>query len=455
MAGATGNALEWALALLRAPGERHALRHKPLPAGMERLLGIAAGAAPDDLAEVALAFGESQARVREAAQFYAREVLFFPQADAYRVLGVNADAGDERIKAHHRLLQHWLHPDRLQSEDDAIFAARVNSAWNQLRNPQRRQAYDEALRRDPVPEAFDGSGAQLAVHAWLPHPEAPRERWRRRLPMLALSAACLLLVLLVLHDMERRPQAPDWFGERDSAAVDTDAAMRIDFPQHALAQPRDAKASDAARPGRSPVAMTAPVPQHVAGTQVSRDGAPMSRRMQQTLAAASPAPARASESGIAAALPPATKAPLPVLAAAPVQAQVQAMAKPASAQQYPQADMQQHDPQRPPPSFARIQSARQAGEQLLRYMGAPDRPPPPIWNSPAIQSSADRMRQDLHAAAGIRLSTPQWRIGNEAAVLTSGYAGQADGADNGRLVADLIWREGHWLVTGLSMEQAR
>ena len=73
MAGATGNALEWALALLRAPGERHALRHKPLPAGMERLLGIAAGAAPDDLAEVALAFGESQARVREAAQFYARE----------------------------------------------------------------------------------------------------------------------------------------------------------------------------------------------------------------------------------------------------------------------------------------------------------------------------------------------------------------------------------------------
>ena len=177
--------------------------------------------------------------------------------------------------------------------------------------------------------------------------------------------------------------------------------------------------------------------------------------MQQTLAAASPAPARASESGIAAALPPATKAPLPVLAAAPVQAQVQAMAMPASAQQYPQADMQQHDPQRPPPSFARIQSARQAGEQLLRYMGAPDRPPPPIWNSPAIQSSADRMRQDLHAAAGIRLSTPQWRIGNEAAVLTSGYAGQADGADNGRLVADLIWREGHWLVTGLSMEQAR
>ena len=88
MAGATGNALEWALRCC-APGKRHALRHKPLPAGMERLLGIAAGGGPRRS-------GRSCARVRRvasprareaAAQFYAREVLFFPQADAYRVLG--------------------------------------------------------------------------------------------------------------------------------------------------------------------------------------------------------------------------------------------------------------------------------------------------------------------------------------------------------------------------------
>ena len=42
MDGAKGSALEWALALLRAPGERHALRQKPLPGGVDRLLGIAA-----------------------------------------------------------------------------------------------------------------------------------------------------------------------------------------------------------------------------------------------------------------------------------------------------------------------------------------------------------------------------------------------------------------------------
>ena len=31
-------------------------------------------------------------------------------------------------------------------------------------------------------------------------------------------------------------------------------------------------------------------------------------------------------------------------------------------------------------------------------MGAVNRSPPPIWNSPAIQSSADRMRQEFQAS---------------------------------------------------------
>ena len=53
MDGAEGSALEWALALLHAPGKRHALRQKPLPDGMDGLLGIAAGAMPDALAEAA------------------------------------------------------------------------------------------------------------------------------------------------------------------------------------------------------------------------------------------------------------------------------------------------------------------------------------------------------------------------------------------------------------------
>ena len=130
------------------------------------------------------------------------------------------------------------------------------------------------------------------------------------------------------------------------------------------------------------------------------------------------------------------------------------MAKPASAQQYPQADMQQHDPQRPPPSFARIQSARQAGEQLLRYMGAPDRPPPPIWNSPAVQSSADQLRGELpDIGARLRTGDPEWRIGQGMAVMTARLEGAH--ADAATVSADLVWREDQWLGVGLSLERSR
>ena len=44
MAGARGSALEWAMALLREPARRHALRQRPLPGGMTQLLVVASDA---------------------------------------------------------------------------------------------------------------------------------------------------------------------------------------------------------------------------------------------------------------------------------------------------------------------------------------------------------------------------------------------------------------------------
>ena len=94
--------------------------------------------------------------MREAAQFYVREILLFPQADAYRILGVSDDASQDVIKTHHRLLQRWLHPDRLQHAGDAVFAARVNVAWQRLRNTAQRAQYDAHLRQtDHLPVALD------------------------------------------------------------------------------------------------------------------------------------------------------------------------------------------------------------------------------------------------------------------------------------------------------------
>ena len=92
MAGARGGALEWALALLQAPGERHALRQRPLPDGVDLVLSIASGGRSAALAEAVAETGHDEATLREAARFYAREILFYPQADAYRMLGVPPDA---------------------------------------------------------------------------------------------------------------------------------------------------------------------------------------------------------------------------------------------------------------------------------------------------------------------------------------------------------------------------
>ena len=212
MDGAKGSALEWALALLRAPGERQGLRQRPLPEdGMDVLLGIAAGTMPDQLAEQARRFGESEADVLEAARFYAREVLLHPQADAYRMLGVAPEASADRIKAHYRLLQHWLHPDRARSEDDALFATRVNGAWNQLRTPARRRAYDEVLRQASSSPPIAGGAAPLGRGTWRPEPVqgVPVSVWRQRLPVLALCGLCLVLVLLALRDVDPPPEAWD------------------------------------------------------------------------------------------------------------------------------------------------------------------------------------------------------------------------------------------------------
>lgn len=457
MDGARGNALECALALLRAPAERHALRQRPLPAGVDVLLGIAAGAMPDELAEAAYTFNETAPRIREAAQFYAREVLFFPQADAYRVLGVEADASPEQIKAHHRLLQHWLHPDRLHSEDDSVFASRVNAAWNQLRNPARRQAYDRQLQQDRLPVVLDGGEMPQAAHAWVADEGIPRSRWRHRLPMLALSASCVFLVVLILRDMERVPDTWKSPASQEPAGPAVEAAAEDEAARPPI---------PAAEVKVSGLVHTAETAAEQIADPSSPKGWPVSPSSIETalppvVEAAFPAPQMTvpitppSPRLVELAMPPPPKTPEPVLAASPPVAP-SSVREAVSTQAPLSSTVQQSAAETPSfPTQARIKQAWDAGEQLLRYMETVGKPPPPIWSSPAIQSGANQLRETLHNAGRVKLSDSQWRIGNENAVLTSGYVLQGDAASTGRLTADLVWREDRWLVTGLSVEGAQ
>lgn len=452
MDGAKGSALEWALALLQAPGERHLLRQKPLPDGMEPLLAIAAGAAPEALAQAMATFGESESRLREAAQFYVREVLFFPQADAYRMLGVAADAPFERIKAHHRLLQSWLHPDRPHSEEDAAFAARVNAAWNRLRSPERRREYDAALRNARPPEVFDSGSRPVLVPGWrpLPEPIAAEVRWRRRLPILALLALCVVLAVLALRDMASSPDA--WEEPAPGALLHTagspdDAELALSVPRRpARGEPRGADGRTADKPLQPATRLAPRREARVAAERLPARPAPeIASPGVRDIAAARPA-----ASASVAAPPPSP--PLVVAnAGQPPQPTSVAAAAPAAAQSPMQAPAASDGGA---PDFARLQAARQTGEMLLRFMQSPGRASPPIWNSPRVEDDAEQLRRRLHAGGRVRLLQAQWQIGNDSAELGSAFAVAGASPAAGQLLARLHWRDGYWLVTGIRLEGA-
>lgn len=454
-----GSALEWALALLHAPGERQGLRQRPLPAdGMDLLLGIAAGTQPAQLAEQARRFDVSEADILEAARFYAREVLLHPQADAYRVLGVMPDAGDAQIKAHYRLLQHWLHPDRVRNDEDALFAARVNAAWNQLRSPQRRRAYDAALRQAALPAPPAGPAVPRGGRPWVPEPMAAvaPSPWLQRLPLLALCGLCLVLALLALRDDGPPPEAawPALPAAPQAEPGPEPAAVAMVLRGRPLPQPVSAPtgggtgregARSAARPGRpapavdspSPGLTAAPTPLPTADLAARTPGPHRQQDRREAVPLSVPA---AADGGVAAF----ATAAAPVVAGA---VPVETGGSGALLARQPSGGGDEEAP-----AFDHIQAARRAGAQLLHYLDTPDSVAPPIWNSPAVETQADRLRRDLHAQGRARLGSPQWRIGHEQAVFTADVLPATPAPVRSRLAATLRWRDGRWLVAALSEE---
>ena len=138
-------ALRVAIDLLHVPSQVRLVRSEPLPRGVPVLLRIAAG---DDTAEREAADLTVRSRdvVRRAAAFFIEQILFAPDTDSYRVLGSASQASASELRSNAALLLKWLHPDRDPHAERSIFVSRVTEAWNNLKTPERRAAYDE-LRR--------------------------------------------------------------------------------------------------------------------------------------------------------------------------------------------------------------------------------------------------------------------------------------------------------------------
>jgi hypothetical protein len=132
------------LGAFREPGLVAELRDKQLPDELAQVIRLAAG--EDAALQGAVdATGEIAETLVEASVFFLQQVLFAPGADSYRVLGAAADSSQERLRENYRWLMKWLHPDRNQDGWEAVYADRVNVAWQDLKTPDRRAEYDSRI----------------------------------------------------------------------------------------------------------------------------------------------------------------------------------------------------------------------------------------------------------------------------------------------------------------------
>jgi hypothetical protein len=135
-------ALKTAIDLLHVPSQVRLCRSEPLPDGVPILLRIAAGDDDADRTAIDLT-GRSRETVQQAATFFIEQILFSPNADSYRVLGANSQSSAGELRRNVALLLRWLHPDLDHKGERSIFVGRVTAAWNDLKTPERRAAYDE------------------------------------------------------------------------------------------------------------------------------------------------------------------------------------------------------------------------------------------------------------------------------------------------------------------------
>jgi hypothetical protein len=126
-----GHAIDFALDLARMPALARTSGAPALPPNILELIRIAAGC-PEACEAAAARTGEPTPVLIEAARFYLQQVLFRPEADCYRILGIKPADSRETARNHMRWLLEWLHPDRNGNSWDAVYAERVLKAWREV-----------------------------------------------------------------------------------------------------------------------------------------------------------------------------------------------------------------------------------------------------------------------------------------------------------------------------------
>lgn len=458
------------LALHRSPVLRFELRERPLPTGIELILRLAAASEPL-VRDTAARMRESPARLVEAARFYVQQVLFEPGTDAYRILGVAADAPFERIRDHHHWLQRWVHPDRNDDGTSAPFAVRLNWAWQQLRNERARQAYDAGAEHRIPDAAARGTQSRAPVRNWTAVPVARtprRRRWWQRGVLAAAFGGCLALLYLVVirgvpapgiaagptHLSQSTPLPPP---ERPTSATPRPASPAA--ARHATsivaAAPRPARppaprsnavvppAADLPAPPRLEVAVSVtrvalqPVNDPVSGVAAARLALPVPLATVAHHATTAPRPAVPSTGALAARdrVPSAPAVRPPLDTATPTSVNVD-----------------------PAVLLRRVALARQRVRSLVAYFRSAHDDAPGWQSAPAPfnaarQRAALRQRTSLPIALTFALESPVWQVDDERVAVDANYhVHRAHAvAERGRFELRMVWHGKAWQITRIQL----
>jgi hypothetical protein len=188
--------IELALDLARMPALARRSAVPPLPPNVVELMRIAAGS-PEACRAAVAQTGEPRHVVIESARFYLQQVLFRPDADCYRILGIQPATSRATAREHMRWLLEWLHPDRNANNNswDVVYAERVLKAWREVSNGSaakpnlavtRASADQNKKRRSP------------AIHlTWIERP-VPGRSLAIRNPYRGFVLVTIGLVIIVL-----------------------------------------------------------------------------------------------------------------------------------------------------------------------------------------------------------------------------------------------------------------
>ncbi len=228
-------ALEQAISFLSRTDLIASARQQTLPEGVTELLKISSGD-QETLLAAQESSRHSQEDVRHAAEFYVQQILFSPDSNHYRVLGVDPDDAEAKIKLHYRLLVRWLHPDKNSSDWEVVFSERINRAWHALRTPERRREYEVQLASERPSNKESVRSREIKPAHWRDSNADARfmsARTIKRLPIAVFSllGVSALLALFLFSQMQPNLQ-PTSIANNDSSSP----VLVAPTPEEALAQ---------------------------------------------------------------------------------------------------------------------------------------------------------------------------------------------------------------------------